>query len=55
MTDKALFHRQGVLVIKDENGEYQPIEDKVREIDSEIEDKQSEMATASDSIFKKWS
>jgi hypothetical protein len=36
MSDKALFHRPGVLVIKDENGEYQPIEDKLREIDSEI-------------------
>ena len=48
MTDKALFHRHGTLVIKDENGEYQPIESKIRELDSEIEDKQSEMETASD-------
>jgi hypothetical protein len=53
MTDKALFHRQGILVIKDDNGKYQPIEDKVREIDSEIEDKQCEMATAKDSNLKK--
>ena len=30
MTDKALFHRQGTLVIKDEDGEYQPIESKLR-------------------------
>lgn len=53
VTDKALFHRQGILVIKDENGEYQPIEDKVREIDSEIEDKQCEMAATIDSNLKK--
>ena len=53
MTDKALFHRQGTLVIKDEKGEYQPIADKERELDSEIEDKQSEMETASDPNLKK--
>jgi hypothetical protein len=53
MTDKALFHRQGVLVIKDENGEYQPIESKLRELDSEIEDKESEMERANDSNLKK--
>jgi cytidylate kinase len=40
MTDKALFHRQGTLVTKnDETGEYEPIEEKIAEIDSEIEDK----------------
>jgi hypothetical protein len=43
MSDKALFHRPGILVTKDENGEYTSIEDKVAEIDSEIEDKQSEI------------
>jgi hypothetical protein len=48
MSDKALFHRPGVLVIKNENGEYQSIEDKVAEIDSEIEDKQSEIGTTND-------
>jgi uncharacterized protein YdcH (DUF465 family) len=53
MSDKALFHRPGVLVIKDENGEYQPIEDKIAEIDSEIEDKESETYTTSDSNLKK--
>ena len=29
MTDKALFHRSGNLVIKNENGEYESIEDKI--------------------------
>ena len=53
MSEKALFHRPGVPVIKDENGKYQPIEDKIAEIDSEIEDKQNEMATANDTSLKK--
>jgi hypothetical protein len=52
MTDKALFHRRGILVIKDENGEYQPIESKIREIDSEIEDKYSEFSTVNDKNLK---
>ncbi len=34
MTDKALFHRTGVLVIKNEVGEYEPLEKKIAEIDS---------------------
>ena len=53
MSDKALFHRPGVLVIKNEKGEYQPVEDKIAEIDSEIEDKESEVYTTSDSNLKK--
>jgi hypothetical protein len=53
MSDKALFHRPGVLAIKNENGEFQPIEDKIREIDSEIEDKESEISTANDPVVKK--
>jgi hypothetical protein len=53
MTDKALFHRQGILVIKDANGEYQPIESKIKELDSEIEDKQSEIERTTDSNLKK--
>src|ERR687895_763359 len=41
MTDKALFHRQGILVIKNEKGEYEPVDDMIKQIDSEIEDKES--------------
>jgi hypothetical protein len=53
MTDKALFHRQGTLVVKNnETGEYEPIEKKVAEIDSEIEDKESEMHSTKDSNLK---
>jgi hypothetical protein len=39
MTDKALFHRSGILVIKNDVGEYEPIDDRIAKIDSEIEDK----------------
>jgi hypothetical protein len=53
MSDKALFHRPGVLVIKNEKGEYQSVVDKISEIDSEIEDKGSEIAIANNSDLKK--
>jgi hypothetical protein len=43
----------GVLVIKNENGEHKSIEDQIREIDSEIEDKESEMYTTNDPNLKK--
>jgi hypothetical protein len=47
MTDKALFHRPGILVIKnDQNGEYEAIDDRIAKIDSDIEDKQNEMDNA---------
>jgi hypothetical protein len=52
MSDKALFHRPGGLVIKDENGNYQPIDDKIAEIDSEIEDKESEIYSTNDVNLK---
>src|SRR6476660_5943181 len=53
MSDKALFHRPGVLVIKNDKGEYQPVEDKVAEIDSEIEDKKCEFTAAQSLDLKK--
>jgi hypothetical protein len=53
MSDKALFHRPGKLVIKNENGEYQPVEDKVAEVESEIKDKECELAAAQSSDLKK--
>ena len=42
MSEKALFHRQGTLVVKNDVGEYEPIEDRLEQIDSEIEDKEYE-------------
>ncbi|HJT46889.1 MAG TPA: hypothetical protein VJ729_01815 [Nitrososphaeraceae archaeon] len=53
MTDKALFHRQGSLVIKNEIGEYVSIDDKVEQIDSDIADKESDIASSENNDFKK--
>jgi hypothetical protein len=43
MSEKALFHRQGTLVVKNDVGEYEPIDDRLEQIDSEIEDKEYEL------------
>jgi hypothetical protein len=52
MTDKALFHRAGKLVVKNEVGEYESIDEKILRMDSEIEDKQSEISTTKDPNLK---
>jgi hypothetical protein len=53
MTDKALFHRRGVLVIKNnETGEYESIDDKIAEIDLQIQEKESEIETTKDRNLK---
>lgn len=52
MTDKALFHRNGKLVTKNDNGEYEDIERLIKEYDSRIEDLQSEISTTSDKTLK---
>lgn len=52
MTDKAVFHRRGSLVIKNEVGEYETIEEKIAKIDSVIEDKESEVAISKDANLK---
>jgi hypothetical protein len=48
MTEKALFHRSGILVIKNENGEYESIETKINELDDEIEKKEFELSKPED-------
>jgi hypothetical protein len=52
MTDKALFHRSGTLVIKNENGEYESIEGKITEKDKEIEEKEHELTRTNDKNLK---
>jgi hypothetical protein len=52
MTDKALFHRVGELVIKNEIGGYDPIEGLIKEYDSRIEDIRSEMSNTKDRLIK---
>ena len=37
MSEKALFHRDGPLVIKDDDGNYISIEQKIKDIESQIQ------------------
>jgi hypothetical protein len=48
MTDRALFHRTGKLVLENEIGEYESIEDKILKMDSDIDDNQNEIRTTKD-------
>ncbi|HSF51338.1 MAG TPA: hypothetical protein VLA74_11305, partial [Nitrososphaeraceae archaeon] len=49
MTEKALFHRSGILVIKNEySGEYEPIETKIDEIENELNDLENELTQTKD-------
>ena len=43
MSEKALFHREGQLVIKDENGNYISIEQKIEDIESQIQNYYNEI------------
>jgi hypothetical protein len=54
MTEKALFHRSGTLVRKNEEtaGEYENIEDKVTELESDIEETENEMSQTKDKNLK---
>lgn len=53
MTDKALFHRQGQYVIRNETGQYVSLDQKVNEVDMEILDKEGEIVRTSDKTLKK--
>jgi hypothetical protein len=52
MTDKALFHRSGKLVVKNANGGYDDIEGLIEEYDSRIKDLESEIPNAKDGTLK---
>jgi len=52
MTDKALFHRTGKLVVKNEVSEYESIEEKILKINSDVEDKQCEISTTKNPNLK---
>lgn len=53
MTDKALFHRAGKLVIKNNsNGEYEDIENLIQKLDSRKEDIEAELASTRDATTK---
>jgi hypothetical protein len=48
MTDKALFHGKGTLVVKNEAGEYVEADTIIEEIDDQIEEKQAEIGRIKD-------
>ncbi|MFI5424694.1 MAG: hypothetical protein ACHQXG_07875, partial [Nitrososphaerales archaeon] len=52
MTDKALFHRAGKLVVKNGNGEYEDIEGVIKEFDARIEDIEAEKSTTNNKTTK---
>jgi hypothetical protein len=54
MTSKSIFHKRGVLVIKDEEtGTYEPLDDKQAVIDSEIWEKEQEILRTREQETKK--
>lgn len=52
LTDKAVFHRPGKLVIKNSNGEYDDLEILIKKLDHRIEDLHSEMNQTKNSTMK---
>ncbi|HSF50499.1 MAG TPA: hypothetical protein VLA74_07050, partial [Nitrososphaeraceae archaeon] len=53
MTDKALFHRAGKLVIKNEiTGEYESIEERINDLDEQIDDKEYEISKSNNKNLK---
>jgi hypothetical protein len=52
MTDKALFHRAGKLVIKNGNGVYEDVKPIIKELDERIEDLEKQESKANDKTTK---
>lgn len=52
MTEKAIFHRHGLLVVRNEQGKYEPLDNKLADIDKQIEAKNQEIGISKDSILK---
>ena len=52
MTPKALFHRPGQVVIKDETGKYISLDEQIQKIDSQIKDFESEILSTNDNTIK---
>ena len=52
MSEKALFHRPGTLVIKNDDGNYISIEQKIKDIESQIQDCETEIANSNDKNLK---
>ena len=52
MTEKAVFHRHGLLVVRNEQGKYEPLDDKLADVDIQIEEKMQEIERTKDSTLK---
>jgi hypothetical protein len=52
MSDKSIFHRNGKLVIKNDNGQYEFIDEVLEKLDEDIEDKQSQLYNTKDGNTK---
>lgn len=52
MSEKALFHRPGTLVVKNDDGNYISIEQKIKDIESQIQDCETEAANSTDKNLK---
>lgn len=52
MSDKSIFHRNGKLVIKNDNGEYEFIDEVLEKLDEDIEDKESQLSNTKDKNLK---
>ena len=48
MTEKAVFHRHGLLVVRNEQGKYEPLDDKLADVDIQIEEKMQEIERTKD-------
>lgn len=54
MTDKALFHRMGVLVTKnEESGQYEPVDEKIGELDLDVEEIENQLKITQDVKLKR--
>jgi hypothetical protein len=51
MTEKALFHKKGVLVIRNDEGKYEFVDTLVSDIDDAIKEKEYEIASSQDSTL----
>lgn len=53
LSEKALYHRNGILVIKNEVGQYEPVEITLQKIDEKIRDKEGEIGSSDNHDLKK--
>lgn len=53
LSEKALYHRHGILVVKNQlTGEYENIEERLKDLDIKIDDKETEILSSSNNNLK---